>query len=380
LPTKTDEGPGATNFESQLTGLSPNTTYHYRGYATNAAGTFYGDEHTFTSGDEPISNSKDYEGGVLVSGQGSSAGTGSVSFVSKYMSFSEQFIFKNTNNSELGTYLQSLAFSSTNAYISVDNQNTITVVDRYSFKEVAKITEELETPRYMTVVGDKGYSTNWGSTLVDTDDFVAVIDLNSNAVVHKIPVALGPERIVENDGKLYVSHKGAWSTNNLVSVIDIETKNVAEVTVGDNPDELFFDANGILHVLSEGRTIYDENWAVSGHTLASIAKIDVVSNTVLSTIEFAEEAHPSLLEISGDDLYYYLNNNIYSLKTSATSLPTEAFAETGAISGMAINDINLFTVTASYTALSDLNVYQLSDKTMVKTFKVGIGASKIYFN
>ena len=51
LPTKTDEGPGATNFESQLTGLSPNTTYYYRGYATNAAGTFYGDEQTFTTGE-----------------------------------------------------------------------------------------------------------------------------------------------------------------------------------------------------------------------------------------------------------------------------------------------------------------------------------------
>ena len=330
--------------------------------------------------DEQISNTKDYSDGVLVSGEGSSAGTGSVSFVSTDFSSSEQLIFKNVNNSELGTYLQSLAFSSTNAYISVDNQNTITVVDRYSFEEVTKITEDLETPRYMTVVGDKGYSTNWGSTSVDTDDFVAVIDLNSNAVIQKIPVALGPERIVENDGKLYVSHKGAWSTNNLVSVIDIATENVAEVTVGDNPDELFFDANGILHVLSEGRIIYDEEWAVSGHTLASIAKIDVVSNTVLSTIEFAEEAHPSLFEISGDDLYYYLNNNIYSLKTSATSLPTEAYSETGAISGMAINDVNLFTVAASYTALSDLNVYQLSDKTLVNTFKVGIGASKIYFN
>ena len=327
--------------------------------------------------DEQILNKKDFEGGILVSGEGSSAGTGSVSFVSSDLSFSEQFIFKNTNNSELGTYLQSLAFSSANAYISVDNQNTITVVDRYSFEEVTKITEGLETPRYMTVVGEKGYSTNWGSTSVDTDDFVAVIDLNSNAVIHKIPVALGPERIVENDGKLYVSHKGAWSTNNLVSVIDITTENVTEITVGDNPDELFFDSNGILHVLSEGRTIYDENWAVSGHTLASIAKIDVLSNTVLSTIEFAEGAHPSLFEISGDDLYYYLNNNIYSLETS---LPTEAYAETGAISGMAINDINLFTVAASYTALSDLNVYQLSDKTMVNTFKVGIGASKIYFN
>ena len=51
LPTKTDEGPGAINFESQLTGLSPNTTYYYRGYASNAAGTFYGDEQTFTIGD-----------------------------------------------------------------------------------------------------------------------------------------------------------------------------------------------------------------------------------------------------------------------------------------------------------------------------------------
>ena len=51
LPTKTDEGPGATDFESQLTGLSPNTTYYYRGYASNAAGTFYGDEQTFTTGE-----------------------------------------------------------------------------------------------------------------------------------------------------------------------------------------------------------------------------------------------------------------------------------------------------------------------------------------
>ena len=93
--------------------------------------------------DEQISNTKDYSDGVLVSGEGSSAGTGSVSFVSTDFSSSEQLIFKNVNNSELGTYLQSLAFSSTNAYISVDNQNTITVVDRYSFEEVTKITEGL---------------------------------------------------------------------------------------------------------------------------------------------------------------------------------------------------------------------------------------------
>ena len=97
--------------------------------------------------DEQISNTKDYSDGVLVSGEGSSAGTGSVSFVPYDFSSSEQLIFKNVNNSELGTYLQSLAFSSTNAYISVDNQNTITVVDRYSFEEVTKITEGLRNTK-----------------------------------------------------------------------------------------------------------------------------------------------------------------------------------------------------------------------------------------
>jgi uncharacterized protein (TIGR02145 family) len=49
-PTKTTEGPGSGNFTSNLTGLTPGTIYYVRAYATNSAGTAYGNEVSFTTG------------------------------------------------------------------------------------------------------------------------------------------------------------------------------------------------------------------------------------------------------------------------------------------------------------------------------------------
>lgn len=48
LSTKTTDG-NNTNFSSNLTGLSANTTYYVRAYATNSAGTAYGNEISFTT-------------------------------------------------------------------------------------------------------------------------------------------------------------------------------------------------------------------------------------------------------------------------------------------------------------------------------------------
>ena len=49
LSTKTVDGIGVTAFTSKLTGLKLNTTYYLRAYATNLAGTSYGNEITFTT-------------------------------------------------------------------------------------------------------------------------------------------------------------------------------------------------------------------------------------------------------------------------------------------------------------------------------------------
>ena len=47
LSTKTSNGTGTGIFSSSMTSLSPNTTYYVRAYATNSAGTAYGNEFSF---------------------------------------------------------------------------------------------------------------------------------------------------------------------------------------------------------------------------------------------------------------------------------------------------------------------------------------------
>ncbi len=49
LSTKTVDGTGTGIFTSSMTGLTPNTTYHVRAYATNSVGTAYGSDIEFTT-------------------------------------------------------------------------------------------------------------------------------------------------------------------------------------------------------------------------------------------------------------------------------------------------------------------------------------------
>ena len=49
LSTKTNDGPGTGSFTSNITGLSPGTTYYVRFYVTNSSGSTYGTEINFTT-------------------------------------------------------------------------------------------------------------------------------------------------------------------------------------------------------------------------------------------------------------------------------------------------------------------------------------------
>ncbi|HOY32469.1 MAG TPA: FISUMP domain-containing protein [Bacteroidales bacterium] len=60
----TSDGAGAGSFASTVTGLTSNTTYYLRAYATNSAGTAYGNEITFTTKDASWATITDVEGNV----------------------------------------------------------------------------------------------------------------------------------------------------------------------------------------------------------------------------------------------------------------------------------------------------------------------------
>ncbi len=66
LATKTTDGSGTGTFTSNLTGLAPATTYFVRAYATNTAGTAYGNEVSFTTTNEHFVGEL-FGGGIVVS-------------------------------------------------------------------------------------------------------------------------------------------------------------------------------------------------------------------------------------------------------------------------------------------------------------------------
>ena len=329
--------------------------------------------------DDPVLPKGDYENGIIVSGEGGA--TGSIYYVSDDYSTSESLIYKNVNGADLGVYLQSISFDENYAYIIVDNQHTITVVDRYTFEKVGTITTGLKKPRYMAISGNKGYVTNWGEGAwgadVD-DDYIAVVDLNTLEVTSTISVSIGVERIIATNGKLFVSHKGGNGTNNIVTVIDIATESSIEIIVNDLPDDLLIDNSGNLVVLCEGKAAWTGN-----ETPASIVKINTSTNAISSELEFEAGVHPSALASSSSNLYYNIGNKVYEVSQSATNLPTNEFLDSSVTTfyGMAVNNGELFVLDAKdYASESDIKVFDMATKSNTQTVKGPINASKIYFN
>ncbi len=327
-------------------------------------------------------STEDYKNGFLISGEGSEAGSGAIYYVSNDYKTSTAKVFNKVNAEDLGIYLQSVSFKDDNAYIVVDNQNTITVVNQSTFEKVGIINEELIKPRYMAIIDDKAYVTNWGNGSSETDAFIAIVDLTSLKVTEKIAVGNGPERIVAKKGKLYVSHKGGLSTNNIVSVIDISNNSVTTIDVKDNPDELLFDANDNLIVLSEGQTLYDADWNVIGNTPGAISTINIADNSLLSESIFEESSHPSLMVSEGSDLFYAVGNNIFKTSIDNINLSNSSVLTVdGYLYGMAVKDNNLFTLNANFSDVSTLEIHDLESTKSEKTIlEAPIGASKIYFN
>lgn len=332
-----------------------------------------------------VSEYDSFENEILVSGEGN-FGTkdGSVSVVSSDFSEAAKFIYDEVNDAQLGGLVQSIAFHGTDAYIILNDVNTIVVVDRYTFKKKAVITSGLKNPRYMTVENNIGYVTNWGEGADETDDYIAVLDLASSSVEESSKIALdnGVERILAKDNKLYVSHNGGWSSNNIISVIDLVDNSVNEITVNDKPDDIFFTTSGDLVVLCEGKPlVYGDapNFDVVEATTSSISFVDVSTKTVFKSLEFSENIRGTIMSYSEGNIYYYSDNSVYKISETATELGADGL-DVGDIYGMrAKNDI-LYTLELAFSELSKLRIIDYETESDLYATAVGLGASKIYFN
>ncbi|NQY07214.1 MAG: YncE family protein [Flavobacteriaceae bacterium] len=323
----------------------------------------------------------DYDNGLIIINEGNFfSGNASATYVSQDLTTVEQGIFTGVNTAPLGDTAQSLTFHEEFAFVVVNVSNKIEVVNRYSFESISTISTGLSNPRYMVIVGNKAYVTNWGDGASTTDDYIAVVDLTTYTVESTIAVAEGPERIVENNGKLFVSHKGGWGLGNSVSVITISNGSIQSIPVDDVPDEMVL-ANGNLWVLSEGKPAW-----TGSETGGSIKVINTDTDTVELTFPMGATDHPSLLDFKNNTIFYYMNGDIYKMAHNASTLPTtpiiSAINTNTFSASMRVDHSRLyFTDAGDNNSNGSLIVYDLSNNTPVETLTVGINpGGGIYLN
>src|SRR5690606_24501053 len=246
--------------------------------------------------------------------------------------------------------------------------------NRYTFERKDSITEGLENPRYFeSTSGSKGYVSDWGDPFDNSDDYVALVDLRTNTLVSKIPVSFGPEKILNHNNKLYVAHKGGYSQNNMISVINgnaVETT----ITVGDVPDSMVVIGNN-LYVLCQGNPDYTGN-----ETPGSLVKIDLTTNQVSQTFALGATQHPGSLTADGSNLYYNLDGKVYKVDSNGISLPGTSVIN-GSFYALEARKGKLYATDAGdFASRGSLLVYDLSNNQQIQDFEVGIVPGGIYFN
>ena len=132
----------------------------------------------------PVYQSKGvFDSGVLILNEGNfNASDASISFIPFDLSRVENNVFSTLNSGlPLGDVAQSLTFSGDLAYIVVNNSNKIQIVNRYTLKKSGEISTGLSNPRYVSISNNKIFVTNWGSSSITTDDYVAVYNQSNNS-------------------------------------------------------------------------------------------------------------------------------------------------------------------------------------------------------
>ena len=336
-------------------------------------------EETRTAESVPLG---DYENGVLILNQGNfGVGNATISYLSNDLNTFQNNIFSLVNpNVILGDTAQDIGFNNNMAYVVLNVSNKIQIVNRYTLKNIGSISIGLTNPRYIAFANGKAYVTCWGNASSATDDYVAVINLTTNTVSSIIPVVEGPERILENNGKLYVAHKGGYGYGNKITVINTSTDTISNtITVGDVPESMRITGT-TMYVICSG----NPNYAPT-ETAGQLTKIDLSTNTVSSSIAFSLTSHPSNLDFYNNELYYTVAENVFKTTTASTTLPTSPLFS---VTAQGVYGIYSFEVENNKIYIGDAVDYSSNGKIYVysitgalqNTKTVGVIPAGFYFN
>ena len=318
-----------------------------------------------------------YENGYFVTNEGPfQTGSGSLTFVHNEGAVSQN-VYKSVNGEDLGNIVNSMYFAGDRAYIVVNNSHKIVVANRFTMEKIGVIQgDAIKNPRYFVAIDNLGYISNWGDPFDPSDDFVAVVDLQTNEVMDKVAVGEGPEKMIADDTDLYVCLQGGYGSNNQVVVIDSKQNSIrASIEVGEVPNSIIADNTGDLWVLCGGSPAWTGN-----ETGGSLYQIDA-SDFGTTRIDFSLSDHPSLLKHDQGKLYYNLNGKVYQMGVDASEPPLDALPGLdGFYYTMEVKNGELFGADAGdFASEGTLKVFNINSGALLETIATGIVPGNIVF-
>ncbi len=320
-----------------------------------------------------------YDSGVYILNAGNfSSNNGTISFLSRTGNTAATNIFQAANPSLVSSGgIQGYTEVNGKGLILVDNttagQDKVEIVETGTFKSRATLkTPDIENPRQVIQVGpNKAYISCWdvsgdysAGTFYKDPGYIAVVDLNTNTVIKKIPAVKGVEKMVVSGTEAFVG-SNTYSGDKTLLIIDLNTDTEKlRIAFGSTPEPIAVDANGKL-------------WIQAGNDLV---QIDPASRIVAKRLTFA--AAPSSVTISADKLsfYYTLSGKTYNLPiTATTATGTQVLARSFSALGIDPQTKQIYgSVIPSYAQAGYVLRYQ-STGALIDSVKAEIAPSGFYF-
>ena len=322
--------------------------------------------------DDPIDEPQPkgaYENGIFLSNEGNfGSPTATVSFISNDLSVENKIYSANNGGAVLGDVLQNIGVNGDNAYLILNNSNKIEIVNRYTFKKVATVSDQVSQPRYIAFAGNNFYVTNRSGS----SKFVNVYNSTTNAFVKKIDLTSSGERIVEASGKIFVQN-ASFGSGNKITIINPTSNTVEkEVTVPNG---------NIKKTISTGGNVYT---IASTSTDSYIYKLSP-TGAISSTITLTGIANGNNLEIDGTKFFFSSGSKVYSMDLGSTVIPTTPVLmltdnSWSALYGFSVIDGKIYISNANgFTADSTVEIYSTAG-TLLKTVTAGRGTNGFYKN
>lgn len=329
----------------------------------------------------------DYVQGVFVLNEGNfSQNNGGLSYLRREDNSAIADVYATVNSTALQGGVQGYALAGEKGIILVDNdkagQDKVLIVNANTMEYLAAISgADVENPREVVAVSNnKAYISCWGANAdyKYTTGYIAVVNLETNAVTKKISIAAGPENMVFSNNKLFVGtvSYGGGKTMHVINTANDEL--IKTVSFDAAPSPIGVDANGKLWVSAGGNVL-----KTSTEAYATESKLTITTDASKSVGQFAFSGDKQTVYfvLSWFDANYVSHGETYKFGINDTQINTSTPFVKRVFSGLAVDPAQGLIyagVTPSYAQAGYALRYR-ADGTLVDSVKVGIAPTGFVF-